>query len=369
MAEKDYYKILGVSKSASKEEIKNAYKKLAKQHHPDISKEHGATEKFKEINEAASVLGDDQKRRQYDQYGSTGSSSQNAGGFSGFDNSDFSGQGFGFDFDSIFDTFFGGSGHGRQRRKQKGSDLRYDMEITLEEAAFGVSKTITVPRYEECEKCKGTGAESQSDIITCRECNGKGTSTKTQRTPFGMFQTSSTCRTCRGAGKEIKNECGECDGQGIIRKTRKLEVKIPSGANDGTQLRVQGAGEAGDKGTAPGDLYIVIQVKEHDLFERQENDVYIKIPVPFSIAAIGGKIEVPTLKGKADLKIPAGTQSNTVFRMNGQGIPDLRYGNDGDELVEVVIDVPKKLTKKQKKLLEDFEKESGKKGFLEKVFD
>ena len=273
---------------------------------------------------------------------------------------------FGFDFDSIFENFFGGSQ--RTRRRQRGSDLRYDLEIELEDAAFGADKTINVPRLEECEKCRGTGAESKSDIVTCDECSGRGVTTRAQRTPFGLFSTTSTCRKCRGQGKYIKNECPQCDGKGVVRKTRKIEVKIPKGAVDGTNLRVQAEGEAGEKGMPAGDLYIVIHVKPHNIFERHGSDIYIKIPVPFAIAAIGSSIEVPTLKGKATLKIPAGTQSNTIFKMKGQGIPDLHSHHAGDELVEVFIAVPEKLTAKQRKLLEDFEKESKSKGFLKGVF-
>ncbi len=364
--EKEYYKTLGVSKNASKEDIKAAYKKLAKQYHPDLNKSHDAAEKFKEINEAAAVLGDDNKRAQYNQFGTAGEQFQ--GGFSGFDFSDFMSDigGFGMDFDRIFENFFGGT-H-RTRRRQRGSDLRYDLEIELEDAAFGAAKTINVPRLEECEKCHGTGAESKSDIVTCDECGGRGVTTKTQRTPFGLFSTTTTCRNCRGEGKYIKNECTQCDGRGVMQKTRKIEIKIPKGAVDGTNLRIQGEGEAGEKGMPAGDLYIVIHVKHHKIFERHGSDIYIKVPVSFAMAALGSLIEVPTLKGKASLKIPAGTQSNTIFRMKGLGIPDLHSHHAGDQNVEVFINVPEKLTKKQKELLEELEKESKSKGFLKGVF-
>src|SRR3989344_3704263 len=362
--EKDYYKILGVGKNASTVDIKAAYKKLAKQYHPDLNKSPDATEKFKEINEAAAVLGDPQKKQQYDQFGSAGEQFQ--GGFSGFDNSDFMSDigGMGFDFESIFENVFGGGG-GRTRRRQKGSDLRYDMEIELEDAAFGAAKTISIPRAEQCPKCHGTGAEDPDDIVTCTECNVRGTSTRSQRTPFGMFTTTSTCRRCRGQGKIVKEQCQECDGRGLVEKTRKIEIKIPEGAVDGTNLRVSGEGES-DRETQPGDLYIVIHVKPHKTFERHGADIYLKAHVPFTTAALGGEIEVPTLKGKATLKIPAGTQSNTVFRMKRLGIPDLHSHNVGDENVEVIISVPEKLTKKQKKLLEEFGKEdkNSRKGFL-----
>jgi len=362
---KDYYKVLGVGKNASKEEIKAAYKRLAKQHHPDLNKSPDAAEKFKEINEAAAVLGDEQKRAQYDQYGASGEQFQ---GFSGFDFSDFMSNtnDFGFDFDSIFENFFGGGM--RSRRRQRGSDLRYDLEIELEDAAFGAAKVINIPRLEVCDKCRGTGAENASDITVCPECNGKGVSTRTQRTPFGLFSTTSTCRKCRGEGKYIKSECHNCEGRGAVKKTRRIEIKIPAGANDGTNLRIQGEGEAGDKGTASGDLYIVIHVRQHKIFERHEDNIYVKVPVDFATAALGGSIEVPTLNGKANLKIPAGTQSNTVFRMKGLGIPDLHSRHAGDQNVDIYISVPEKLTKKQKKLLEEFKKESGKKGFLDGIF-
>ena len=366
--EKDYYKILGVGKNAVKEDIKAAYKKLAKQYHPDLNKSPDAAEKFKEINEAAAVLGDEQKKAQYDRFGTSGEQFQQSG-FSGFDFSDFMSDigGFGTDFDSIFENFFGGSRTGRTRRRQRGSDLRYDLEIELEDTAFGAAKTISIPKLEECGKCNGTGAESKSDIATCDECNGRGITTKTQRTPFGLFSTSTTCRKCRGEGRYIKNECTECNGKGVVRKTRKIEVKIPAGATDGTNLRIQGEGEA-IKGMPAGDLYIVVHVKPHKIFERHGNDIYFKVPVPFTIAALGSSIEVPTLKGKASLKIPAGTQSSTVFRMKGLGIPDLHSRHAGDQNVEVYITVPEKLTKKQKQLLEEFEKENGKKNFLKGVF-
>src|SRR3989338_9357498 len=273
------------------------------------------------------------------------------------------------DFDSIFENFFGGgSSSGRTRRRQRGSDLRYDMEIELEDAALGATRTINVPRLEECEKCNGTGDESAKDIVTCDECGGRGVSTRTQRTPFGLFSTTTTCRKCRGQGKHIKNECRECGGNGTVRKNRKIEIKIPAGAETGTQLRVQGAGEAGEKGIESGDLYIVLHLKEHKTFEKHKNDVYIKMPLSFTTAALGGEIEVPTLSGKATLKIPAGTQSNTTFRMRGQGIPELQTHHTGDQHVQIYIVVPEKLSKKQKKLLEDFDKENKKKGFLDDVF-
>jgi len=366
---KDYYKILGVEKTATKEEIKKAYKNLAKKYHPDLNKEAGAAEKFKELNEAAAVLADDEKRKQYDEYGTT--AEQFGQGFQGYDFSDFM-SGSNFDFDSIFESFFGGGnpfGARRRRGPRRGADLRYDMEITLEEAATGATKHIIVPRLESCSKCHGSGAESESDMVNCHDCNGSGTKRQTQRTPFGIFSTTTTCGKCRGQGKYVKKECQICDGTGVIKKTRKLEIKIPAGAEESTNLRVAGEGEAGEKGAPAGDLYIVIHVKQHDAFERHGDDIYAKVPIPFTIAALGGEIEVPTLDGRAKLKIPAGTQNNTIFRMKGKGIPYLHGHGTGNENVEVIIEVPEKLTKKQKELLKEFEKESkDKKGIFNWVF-
>ncbi len=366
---KDYYKILGVDKNATKEEIKKAYKKLAKKYHPDLNKESGSDEKFKEINEAAAVLADDQKREQFNRFGTT--ADQFGSGFQGFDFSDFMSDIGGFDFDNIFESFFGGSfGKRRRRGPSRGADLRYDLEINLEEAAKGAVKHISIPKLVKCDKCNGSGAESDKDIVTCPDCNGSGMQRREQRTPFGIFVTTTTCRKCRGQGRYIKNECKACDGTGVVRKTRKLEIKVPAGAEEETNLRLTGEGEAGEKGAQPGDLYIVIHVKEHDLLERQGDDLYVKANVPFTIATLGGEIQVPTIDGKAKLKIPSGTQSNTIFRMRGKGIPYLHGSGQGDELVEVIIDVPTKLSKKQKECLREFEKETKKKrGFLSKVFE
>lgn len=365
---KDYYKILGVDKNATKEEIKKAYKGLAKKHHPDLNKEEGSTEKFKEINEAAAVLADDQKREQYDRFGTTAKQFR---GFEGFDFGDFESDVGSFDFDQIFESFFGRGFGGRRRRgPERGADLRYDLEITLEEAAKGVVNHISIPKLVKCEKCDGSGAESDNDVVTCSDCDGSGIQRREQRTPFGIFATQTTCGKCRGSGSYIKKECRTCDGTGVVRKTRKLEIKIPAGAEEETNLRLVGEGEAGQKGAEAGDLYIIIHVKEHDIFERVGDDLHINFKIPFAIAALGGEIEVPIIDGKAKLKIPSGTQSNTIFRMRGKGIPYLHGTGSGDEMVEVIIQVPEKLSKKQKELLKEFEKESKhKKGFFRKVFE
>ncbi len=363
---KDYYKLLGVSKNATKEEIKKAYKKLAKKYHPDLNKEADAEHKFKEINEAASVLADDEKRSQYDQFGTTAEGFQGAGGFDFRTFMDDIGD-IRFDFDSIFDSFFGGSMFSQRRRgPRRGSDLRYDLEITLEEAAEGTTKTIEIPRLEKCKDCNGKGASSESGIEDCPDCNGTGVIRRTARTPFGIFSTQTGCRRCNGQGRYIKHPCKSCKGEGRIEKRRKLELKIPAGAETGTNLRIHSEGEAGESGAETGDLYIIIHVREHHIFKRHGNDIYIEAPVSFAAAALGGEVEVPTLDGKAALKIPAGTQTHTTFRMKGKGIPSLHGYGRGSQLVKVIVEVPKKLTSKQKELLREFEgsKKEKEKGFF-----
>jgi molecular chaperone DnaJ len=371
---KDYYKILGVSKDASKEEIKKAYKKLAKKYHPDINDSDGSADKFKEVSEAAAVLSDDQKKEQYDNFGSDdGQSGFNA---SGFDFSDFAR---GSDFGDIFDQVFGGGGGGGfgQRRNhgpQRGSDLRYDIEITLEDAAFGDKKNIIIPRLQTCSRCEGTGAKSGSDVKTCTECHGSGVMKQTRRTPFGIFATTTSCNKCRGEGKIIEEECPVCDGAGRAEKNTKIEITIPKGVEEGSRLRISGEGEAGEKNAPSGDLYIVIHIKKHDVFERRGNDINIDVPISFIQATLGDEINVPTLKGEAKLKIPIGTQTSTIFRMGGKGIPHLQgYGN-GDQNVKIIVQTPEKLNKKQKDKLKEFGKLCGDsinpdKTFLKKIRD
>ncbi len=362
---KDYYKILGVEKNASKEDIKKSYKNLAKKYHPDINKEAGAAEKFKELSEAASVLSDDKKKEQYDQYGTTDFGASGQAGPSGFNGAGFGG----FDFDDIFESFFGGGGR-RRRGPQRGDDVEYELEITLEEAAIGLKKQIHVPLLTTCKKCDGSGAKSSSALKTCTQCHGAGTMVKTQRTPFGVFQSSSVCSRCHGAGTEIEEPCLTCRGEGKIQEEKKITIEVPAGVDTGSRLRISGAGQAGDKGAHPGDLYLYISVVKHDVFEREGNDIFMEQPVSFRDCSLGAEVEVPTLKGTATIKVPAATKANTIFRLKGKGIPSLRGFSTGDQLVKVIVDIPTKLSKKQKELLEDFDKESKReKGFFEKVKD
>lgn len=368
---KDYYKTLGVEHGASKEEIKKAYKKLAKKYHPDISKEEGSQEKFKEINEAAAVLGDDQKRKHFDQYGTADF------GEGGFNQSDFArGGNFEFDFGDVFDMFFGGGSRQRRGRPgpRRGSDLLFDLDITLEEVAFGKKGKITVPRMERCASCDGSGAEDESGIDTCDNCNGQGVVRETRRTPFGVFSTQGPCRPCAGEGKIIKKLCDVCDGSGVEQKTIKLNVNIPAGVENGMRVRLVGEGEAGEKGGPSGDLYVRVHVQLHDTFERRDNDVYIEVLISFTQAVFGAQIDVPTLQGKARMKVPAGTQTNTVFKLRGKGIPSVRGGYAGDELVRVIIQTPTKLDKKQKDFLAKYAEAGGdevnpEKGFFNKLRD
>jgi molecular chaperone DnaJ len=373
---KDYYETLGISKNATQDEIKKAYKKLAKQYHPDLNSGSKDLEhKFKEINQAYSVLGDEKKRENYDRFGSDDGgqgfnySGFSQGGFSGF------GGGMGDDFvDEIFESFFGGSRRTRSSRRtysQSGANLRYDISITLEEAYDGVSKTIVIPKLETCDKCDGTGAKSKSDIETCEMCNGSGVVRRTQRTPFGMFSQNTTCPKCHGEGKTIKEKCSKCHGEGRIEVESKIKVDIPAGVDSNTKLRLSGKGEAGVNGGPNGDLFVFIEVKEHDIFDRDGSDLYLTIPISFTQAAIGDTIEVPTIKGKAKMKIPAGTQTETIFRLKNEGMPEVHRSSKGSEYVKVTIKVPEKLSKKQTKLLEDFEKVSTEKfdfkSFIDKI--
>ncbi len=376
MAEKDYYKLLGIEKSAPKDEIKKAYKKLALKYHPDRApedKKKEYEEKFKEINEAASVLADDKKRQQYDQFGSSsfqgGGAGAGAGGFQGFDFSDImsqfrSGSG---DFEDIFDHIFGGGG-GRGRKSshgRRGADLGYETEITLEEVHSGTTQSISLNKLERCPDCEGKGA---THFETCHHCRGSGYMQKTQRTPFGVFQQTGPCSACYGRGELPQDKCSKCNGEGVVRKRKEIEVQIPAGVEEGMRLRVRGEGEVGEGGGPSGDLYVIVHVKEHKFFVRKGDDLHLTIPISFTQAALGDEIEVPTIDGKAKLKIPAGTASETIFRMNDKGLPVLNQDVSGDEMVKVRIEVPHKLTKKQQELIKQLGEEKPSVNFLKKIF-
>lgn len=379
MSKRDYYEVLGVSKTATQDELKKAYRKLARKYHPDLNKDNPeAAEKFKECNEAYSVLSDEQKRAQYDQFGPEAfenggmGGGPGAGGFGGFGG--FGGSG----MENIFDMFFGGQGRGGRSNNagpQRGADLRYDMEITFEEAAFGVEKEISLKRAERCEHCHGEGAEPGSKVETCPECHGSGYVRFTQNTMFGQMVNERPCSRCHGEGKIISNPCKECGGSGTVKKTKKLKVKIPAGVDNGSRLRVGGEGEAGLKGGPSGDLYVYLYVKPHKFFERDGTTVLCEVPINIVQATLGAEIKVPTLDGQVTMKVPEGTQPGKVMRLKGKGIPSLRGGGRGDQLVRMKVVVPTKLTDKQKDALQKFADISKdninpeEKSFLNKVKD
>ncbi|MFA4887595.1 MAG: molecular chaperone DnaJ [Candidatus Nanoarchaeia archaeon] len=359
MAE-NYYTQLGVSKTASKEEIKKAYKTLAKKYHPDVNKDAGSEEKFKKVSEAYAVLSDDTKKTQYDQYGETDFHQKYSQEdiFRGFNFSDIN-DAFGND---IFDMFFGGGG----RRQTRGRDLRYDVEISFKEAAFGTEKSVRLEKYNTCEFCEGTGAEN-GKLVTCTTCKGSGQERVTRKTPFGVFSQVGPCRTCKGAGQQAKEACTSCQGSGRILKEKELKIKIPAGVDNGTQLRVNGEGEAGQAGSRSGDLYIFINVEESDIFTREGQNLFLDLPLTFSQAALGEEIEIPTLEKEVTLKIPSGTQTGTKFRLAAKGLPYLNGMGKGDLFIIANVVTPKKLSKEQKKLFEDLKKTEEKKGLLQRI--
>lgn len=353
MSKRDYYEVLGLSKNAGKDEIKKAYRRLSKQYHPDINKEPGADEKFKEIKEAYEVLSDDQKRAHYDQFGHTDPNQ----GFGGFGGGDFGGFG---GFEDIFSSFFGGGGRRRDpNAPRQGADLQYTMTLSFEEAVFGKETDIEIPREETCETCDGSGAKPGTKPETCSHCNGTGQLNVEQNTPFGRIVNRRVCNHCSGTGKMIKHKCSTCHGSGKVKKRKTIHVKIPAGIDDGQQLRVSGQGEPGINGGPPGDLYIVFHVREHEFFERDGDDIYCEMPLTFAQAALGDEIEVPTLHGKVKLKIPAGTQTGTRFRLRGKGVPNVRGYGQGDQHIHVRVITPTKLTEKQKQLIREFGDLSG----------
>lgn len=386
--QRDLYEVLGISRDASDADIKKAYRKLARKYHPDLNRDNpkAAEEKMKEVNVAYDILKDPKKRAQYDRFGFDAANAGGAGGAGGF--SGFGGQG-GFGgfggfggggaegFGDIFDMFFGGgagrSSHSHGPVAERGADIRYDLELTFEEAAFGKEVELSIPRMEECPTCHGSGAAAGSSPETCPDCHGRGTRRTVHSTPFGQMMNETTCSRCHGTGKIVKNPCHDCHGTGKKRANHTVKVTIPKGVDNGTRLRVSGHGEAGTNGGGYGDLYVYIFIKQHKFFKRQGNDVIVEVPVSFVEAALGGTVQVPTLDGPVDMKVPAGTQSGKIMRLRNRGIPFLRGSGRGDEHVVVKVLTPQNLSSKQKELLREFGELSGdkvnpeKKSFLDNL--
>jgi molecular chaperone DnaJ len=375
-SKRDYYEVLQVSKTASAEEIKRAYRKLAVQFHPDKNPgDSTAEEKFKELGEAYDILSNEEKRAAFDRFGHAafeqgGGGPRGGGGGGGFHDpfevfrEVFSGGGGG----GFFDQFFGG-GEGRREDRNRGADLRYDLAVSLEEAAKGCDKEVPLEKMERCGDCKGSGGESGAKAVKCPGCGGRGQ----VLTSKGFFQVAQTCGRCRGTGQVVDKPCKKCAGEGRHEAPSRIKLRIPAGVEDGSRLRSTGGGEAGVRGGPAGDLYVVIRVKEHSVFDRHEADLHCRMPIPFTTAALGGEITVPTLEGKASLKIPAGTQSSTTFKMRGKGMPRMGSSAMGDLLVQVVVEVPMRLDGEQRKKLEEFAASMGEenspmhKSFFEKA--
>ena len=371
MAKRDFYEVLGVNKSASKDEIKSAYRKLAKKYHPDINKEPGAEEKFKEVQEAWDVLGDDKKRQMYDQFGMAafeqGASTGGAG--NPFNGAGFGSQGFGgVDLGDIFNSFFGG---GRSQRRanvgpQRGEDTLQRIRVPFMDAILGKKVLVPVSYDEPCKTCGGTGAKDPSSIKTCPRCSGKGYINTQQRTLFGVMESQQVCPDCGGSGKIITDKCPDCGGKGYVHIKRDMEVNIPAGINQGQQIVCRGKGAHGINGGPNGDLYLEIVLIPHPNFKRDGNDIHIDIPISFVDATLGKKIDVPTVYGTCEVEIPAGTQPNQILRLKGRGIRDMRKQTPGDEYLHIQIKTPTKLSKEQKKLLEEYQKSEGKE---DSIFD
>lgn len=347
MSKRDYYEVLGVDKSAGVRDIKKAYKKLAMKYHPDRTQgDKSLEDKFKEIQEAYEILTDDQKRAAYDQYGHAGVDPNRGGaGFGG------GGADFGDIFGDVFGDIFGGGRGGRQSRARQGADLRYNLEMSLEEAVRGKDVEIRVPTLVECEPCHGSGAKKGTSPTTCPTCHGAGQVQMRQ----GFFAVQQTCPTCSGRGKIISDPCNSCRGQGRVEKTKTLSVKIPAGVDTGDRIRLNGEGEAGEAGAPAGDLYVQVHVKQHDIFTRDGNNLYCEVPLSFTTAALGGELQVPTLDGKVKLKVSPETQTGRMFRLRGKGVKSVRNGMVGDLMCKVVVETPVNLSSKQKELLKELD--------------
>ncbi len=373
--QRDLYEILDVPKTASEQDLKKAFRKLAMEFHPDRNKAEDAPEKFKEINRAYEVLSDPQKRAAYDRYGHAAIDGQSGGG-NGFDGF----QGFDGGFGDIFDAFFGGAagrGGGRRRRgPARGSDLRYPLDITFEEAVFGVEKEIEFPRLERCETCAGKGTAAGAEVSTCPECNGAGEIRRSQQSIFGQFVNVTACGRCQGEGSVITNPCTTCKGTGREQKTRKLNIKVPAGVDEGAQIRITAEGEAGARGGEQGNLYVVLGVAPHERFERVDDHIVLELPVNIAQATLGARVEIPTLDGDAPFEVPAGTQSGEDFVIRAKGVPHLRGIGRGDMVVRVTVVVPEDVTEEQRLLLEKLAATMGTptlprkhKGFFERIRD
>lgn len=344
MSKRDYYEVLGVEKNATKDEIKRAYRKLARKYHPDVNKSDDAEEKFKEAKEAYEVLNNDQKRAQYDQFGHAGT--QQGHGFGGAQ--DFSG------FGDIFDMFFGGGGRRDPNAPQQGADLQYTMTLDFEEAIFGKETEISLPKDEECQTCHGSGAKPGTKPQTCSHCNGSGQLNMEQNTPFGRVVNRRVCHYCQGTGKIIPEKCATCHGEGKVKKQTKIKISIPAGIDEGQQIRISGKGEPGKNGGPPGDLFVIVHIKKHDYFQREGDHIFLELPITFTQAALGDEMEVPTVHGNVTFKIPAGTQTGKTFRLKGKGVPNVRGFGKGDQHVKIKVITPTKLTSRQKELLKEF---------------
>jgi len=378
MAEqRDLYEVLGLQKGASDDEIKKAYRKLAKKYHPDLNPgDKEAEQKMKEVNGAYEVLSDADKKARYDQYGFAGIdlnyAGSGAGGFGGFQD---------FDLGDIFGSMFGGGfggGFGGQQTRQngprKGENLRVNLQLTFEEAVFGCEKSVSITRNEACKDCGGSGAKAGTTPETCPVCRGRGQVQSTQRTPFGVFSTNAPCQNCHGTGKIIKEPCQTCKGEGKNRKTRTIQVKIPAGIDDGQTISLRGEGNGGSNGGPAGDLYVTVYVKEHKMFKRDGQDIILEMPISFAQAALGATLTVPTVDGKVQYDLPEGTQTGTVFRLRGSGVPNINGRGRGDQYVKVTVEVPRNLSAEQKELLRKFDDDiddcySEKGGFFKKMKD
>lgn len=371
--QRDYYEVLGVGRSADAQELKRAYRKLAMEYHPDRNPSPDAAEKFKEATRAYEVLADADMRARYDRFGHAGVDGMGSGGPQGFEGFAAGFEGFG----DIFDAFFGGNARrGRRRGPSRGADLRYNLNLTFEEAIFGVEKEIEYTRAERCDRCSGKGAEPGTDLETCPECEGRGEIRRAQQSIFGQFVNVTTCGRCQGEGRIVTDPCTKCRGAGRVRAPRKIAVKVPGGVDDGAQIRLSGEGEAGTRGGEYGNLYVVLSVAEHAHFERYEDHILLELPLNVAQAALGARVTVPTIDGETELEIPAGTQTGEDFVIRGKGVPHLRGSGRGDMIVRATVVTPEELSDRQRELLEELAQTMGtptlpkkSRGFFERIRD